>query len=489
MLKIIKNLTIKAVLIIICTTVLIALSVFLDLKVPEYMSNITRILETNTSNINEIIKIGGMMMLCTIGSLICAVVVGYLTSLLASSFSYSIRGKIFNKVMSFSKSEIKKFKTSSLITRTTNDVTQVEMFLSMGLMLLIKAPIMATWAISKIVVKNMEWSILTGVCVLILLTTVTITSLIVFPRFERIQKLIDKVNGHIEENLTGIRVVRAFNAEKYTYNKFQKVNDELTSNLMFNQKTLSILNPIMNFVMHGLTIGIYFIGAFLINNAMMSDKVTLFSNMVVFTSYGSQIIASFLVLSMIFMILPRANVSAKRINEILECSLSIKDVTTSLPLNSKGTISFKNVSFKYPDADECILKNISFDVNAGETVAIIGSTGSGKSTLINLIPRFYDATEGEIFVDGVNIKDIKEKDLRHIIGYVSQKAIMFSDTVKANVTLGSKRVDKKRLSESLDIAQADFVKKLDKKENSNISFGGTNISGKTKIIYCKSNIS
>ena len=480
MLKLIKNLTKKDILIILLTVILIAISVFLDLKVPEYMSDITRIIETNSSNIISILKIGGMMMLATIGSLVCSVLVGYLISLLASGFSYNIRSKIFNKVMSFSKSEIKRFKTSSLITRTTNDVTQIEIFLSMGLMLLIKAPIMASWAISKIVVKNMEWSILTGVCVVILLITVITISLIVFPRFERIQKLIDKVNGHIEENLTGIRVVRAFNAEKYTYDKFQKVNDELTHNLMFNQKTFAFLNPIMNFVMHGLTIGIYFIGAILINNAMMSDKITLFSNMVVFSSYGMQIIASFLILSMIFMILPRANVSAKRINEVLECDLSIKDANTSLPLNSKGTVSFKNVSFKYPDADDYLLKDISFDINAGETVAIIGGTGSGKSTLINLIPRFYDVTDGEILVDGVNVKDIKENHLRKIIGYVSQKAIMFSGTVKSNVTLGSKKVDEIVLDKSLNIAQADFVKKLEKGNNSHIAFGGTNISGGQK---------
>ena len=484
LLKILKNLSKKDILIIILCIILISFQVFLDLKVPDYMSDITRLLQSSNTKIISILKQGGWMLLCTLGSLVSAIIVGYLTSFLSSDFSYNIREKIFNKVCSFSTSEIKKFKTSSLITRTTNDVTQIEMFLSMGLQMLIKSPIMAIWAISKIINKSMEWSILTGVCVLILLTTVIALFSIVFPRFERLQKLIDKVNGLTQENLNGIRVVRAFNAEEYTLNKFDKANTELTNNQMFNQKCFAILNPIMNLVMHGLTLGIYIIGAIIINKASLMDKITLFSDMVVFSSYGMQVIASFLMLAVVFMVLPRANVSAKRINEVLECELSIQDNgKENIKSKEIGTVEFKNVSFKYPDADEYLLKDISFKVNKGETIAFIGSTGSGKSTLVNLVPRFYDVTDGEILVDGINIKNYKLKDLRNKLGYISQKAVMFTGTVKSNVSYGDngKKKNNKKLDEVLEVAQAsEFVSKMDKGIDSHIASGGTNISGGQK---------
>ena len=478
MLKIFKNLTKKDYLLILCSFIFIVFGVFLDLKVPEYMSSITRLLQSDNTKIISIIIEGVKMLVCTLGSLTSAIIVGYLTSWLSSNFSFNVRKKIFDKVCSFSTKEIKEFKTSSLITRTTNDVTQVEMFLAMGLQLLIKSPIMAIWAISKILNKSIKWSMLTGACVIILLITVFTLFIIVFPKFEVVQKLIDKVNNTIGENLKGIRVIRAFNAEKYTVDKFNKINDDLTNTQLFIGKRFSILNPIMNLVMHGLTLGIYVIGAIIINRANMLDKITLFSDMVVFSSYGIQVIASFLMLALIFMIWPRANVSMLRINEVLEKELSIKDTKNEINSNNKGVIEFKNVSFKYPDADLCLLENISFKVNAGETIAFIGSTGSGKSTLVNLIPRFYDVTKGSILVDGIDVKDYKLKDLRKKIGYISQKAIIFKGTIKSNVMYGTEIKDEKRLNETLEIAQAsEFVNRMDKGVNSIISQSGTNLSG------------
>ena len=485
MIKIFKNFTKKDLMLILISILMITLQVYLDLKLPDYMSSITALIQSEDTKILEILSKGGYMLLCAFGSLLSAVVVGYLASLLSANFSYNLREKVFKKVLNLSTAEIKKFKVSSLITRTTNDITQLEMLIAIGLQMLIKAPIMAVWAITKIVNKSLEWSILTGVCVLILLITIGILLIIVFPRFEIVQKLIDKVNGVTEENLSGIRVVRAFNAEKFEENRFAKVNNDLTKNQLFNQRCFAILNPIMNLVMHFLTLGIYFIGAILINKSGMLDKINLFSNMVVFSSYGMQVIASFLMLAMIFMIWPRASVSAKRINEVLESDISIKDGNLEKVNNDLvGTVEFKNVSFKYPDADEYLLENISFKVNKGETIAFIGSTGSGKSTLINLVPRFYDATEGEILVDGINVKDYKLETLHNKIGYIPQKAVMFTGTVKSNVTYGNngkKTPSLEEIKKSINVAQGtDFVEKMDKKYDSHIASGGTNISGGQK---------
>lgn len=484
MLKMFKNFTKKDWLMIIISFGLIVFQVWLDLKLPDYMSNITRLIQTNDSMMIEILKQGGYMLLCALGSLISAVIVGYLTSNLSANFSLNLRNKIFKKVSKFGMEEIKKFETSSLITRTTNDVTQLEMFIAMGLQMLIKAPIMAFWAVSKILNKSVEWSLLTGAGVVILLLTVGTLLIIVFPRFEKVQKLIDKVNSVTRENLTGIRVIRAFNAEKFEQDRFEDVNNNLTNMQLFNQKCFSILNPIMNLVMHFLTLGIYFIGATLINKAGMFDKITLFSNMVVFSSYGMQVIAAFLMLAMIFMILPRAQVSARRINEVLDSDIAIKDGTMDGDTKEIGTVEFKNVSFKYPDADEYLLKNISFKVNKGETIAFIGSTGSGKSTLINLVPRFYDATDGEILVDGINVRDYKKESLHNKIGYVPQKAVMFTGTVKSNVDYGDNGKEKpslKKIKEAIDIAQGtDFVTKMEDTYDAHISRGGTNVSGGQK---------
>ena len=485
MFKLIKNFSRKDWIIVIMCVILIAFQVWLDLRLPEYMSTITVLIQKENSNISEILKNGTFMLLCAFSSLISAIIVGYLTSKLSANFSYTIRNKIFNKVGQFGMEEVKKFKTSSLITRTTNDVTQLEMFIAMGLQMLIKAPIMAFWAVSKILNKNLEWSILTGGGVVILLITITIIFIIVFPRFEKVQKLIDKLNGVTRENLTGIRVIRAFNAEKYVTNRFEDVNKDLTDMQTFNQKCFALLGPVMNLVMHSLTLGIYFIGAYLIDKANMLDKITLFSNMVVFTSYGIQVIAAFLMLAMIFMILPRAGVSAKRINEILDSKISLKDGNLNTnKIKEEGTIEFKNVTFRYPDSDEDLLSNISFKVNKGETVAFIGSTGSGKSTLINLVPRFYDVTSGEVIVDGVNVKDYKQSDLHNLIGYVSQKAVMFTGTVKDNVGYGyngREKANNKLIEKAIEIAEAkDFVSKMDKGIESHVARGGTNISGGQK---------
>ena len=485
MFKMFKTFTKKDWLIVLFSFILITTQVWLDLKLPDYMSSITTLIQTEGSSMGDILLQGGYMMLCALGSLISAISVGFLTSRLSANFSLNLRSKIFRKVGKFGMEEIKKFETSSLITRTTNDVTQIEMFIAMGLQMLIKAPIMAIWAVTKILNKNLEWSILTGACVVILLITVATLLIIVFPRFEKVQKLIDKVNGVTRENLTGIRVIRAFNAEKFQQNRFETVNKNLTNMQMFNQKCFAILNPIMNLVMHSLTLGIYIIGAILISKSGLLDKINLFSNMVVFTSYGMQVISAFLMLAMIFMILPRAQVSAKRINEVLDSDIAIKDGTIDVTETKKiGTVEFKNVSFKYPDSDEYLLKNISFKVEKGETIAFIGSTGSGKSTLINLVPRFYDATEGEVLIDGINVKDYTLESLNNKIGYVPQKAVMFTGTVKSNVGYGyngKKEATLNKIKEAIEVAQGtDFVTKMDKNYNAHIARGGTNISGGQK---------
>jgi ATP-binding cassette subfamily B protein len=477
-----KNFNKKDWLMVLIIVVLIVTQVWLDLKLPDYMSKITRLIQTDGSSMNEILKQGMFMLLCALGSLSSAVVVGYLTSNLSANFSYNLRKNIFKKVSLFGMEEIKKFETSSLITRTTNDVTQLEMFIAMGLQMLIKAPIMAFWAVSKILNKSLEWSLLTGAGVVILLFTVGTILIIVFPRFEKVQKLIDKVNNVMRESITGIRVIRAFNAEKFEEDRFDKVNSDLTSMQMFNQKCFAVLQPVMNMVMHGLTLGIYIIGAILIEKAGMLDKINLFSNMVVFTSYGIQVIAAFLMLAMIFMILPRAGVSARRINEVLDSKVSIIDGEKSVrETKQKGTVEFKNVSFKYPDSEEYLLKNISFKVEKGETIAFIGSTGSGKSTLINLVPRFYDATDGEILIDGINIKDYTLESLHNKIGYVPQKAVMFTGTVESNVKYGSngkKKITIDKVKEAIEVAQGkEFVEKMDKTYESHIARDGTNVSG------------
>ena len=484
MFKLFKNFTKKDYLLIFISFIFILVQVWLDLKLPDYMSEITKLVQTEGSKMSAILENGGYMLLCAFGSLLSAILVGYISSNVSASFSKTIRKKLFNKVENLGIAEVKNFSTSSLITRTTNDITQIQMFISMGLQLLIKAPVTAIWAVTKILNKNITWSAITAVAVIILLVTILTLMSIVMPRFKRVQKLTDKLNGVTRENLTGIRVVRAFNAEKYQEDKFNKVNDELTNTQLFNQKAFAIMQPIMYLVMYFLTLSIYFIGADLINKAMMSDKLSLFSDMVVFSSYSMQVIMSFLMLAMIFMMLPRASVSAKRINEVLDTELSIKNGKFTGDTKETGTVEFKNVSFKYPDAEEYLLKDISFKANKGETVAFIGSTGSGKSSLINLIPRFYDATDGEVLVDGVDVKEYKQESLRNKISYVPQKAILFHGTVSNNVSFGDNgkgKIKAKKIEEAVKVAQAEeFVSKMDKTYDAAIAQGGTNVSGGQK---------
>ena len=484
MLKLYKNLTKKEIMYIIISLILIVVQVGLELKMPDYMSAITRLVQSEGSSMKDVIEQGVYMLLCAGGSLISAIIVGFFAATTASSFAATLREILFKKIFKLGVSEMKKFSVSSLITRTTNDITQVDMIIGLGLQMMVKAPIMAVWAILKILNKGFEWSVLTGVCVIILMTTVASLMIVVLPKFSKVQKLIDRINGVGGENLLGIRVIRAFNAEEFRTEKFEEVNNDLTSIQMFNQRMFAIMHPMMNLVMHGLTLGIYIIGTILISNAGMVDKITIFSNMVVFSSYGMQVIMSFLMLAMIFMMVPRAMISAKRINEVLDEKITIEEGTFDKKKKKKGTIEFKNVSFKYPDADEYVLKNINLKVEKGETIAFIGSTGSGKSTLINLIPRFYDVTDGEILVDGINVKEYKTETLNNKIGYVSQKAVLFTGSVKDNVAYGhngGNEPTEETVKEAIKIAQArEFVEKMNDKYNSHIARGGTNISGGQK---------
>ena len=485
MIKLIKQFNKKDWGLAILSVILIVFQVWLDLKMPDYMSKITVLVQTEGSQMSDILQNGGYMLLCALGSLVAAVFTGYLTSNISSDFSMTIRDKIFDKVLNLSMHEIKEFSTSSLITRTTNDVTQIEMLISMGLQLLIKAPITAVWAITKILNKSWQWSAVTGAAVVILLVVIGLLVTLVVPRFKIIQKLTDKINGVTRENLTGIRVVRAFNAEKYQEDKFEKINDDLTNQQLFTQTRFSVMQPLMYFVMNTLTLAVYFIGAYLINDAQIPEKLTLFSDMVVFSSYAMQVIMSFLMLAMIFMMIPRAQVSANRINEVLDKEISVKEgKLKNIKTKEKGIVEFKNVSFKYPDADEYLLENISFKANTGETVAIIGSTGSGKSTLVNLVPRFYDVTDGEILVDGINVKDYAEEELNNKISYIPQKAVIFNGNVKSNIAYGEngkEAITNKKIVESAKVAQADeFIENMDDKYDSHIASGGTNISGGQK---------
>ncbi len=485
MLKLLRNLGKKEIILAIISLILIIAQVWLDLKMPDYMSEITVLVQTEGSEMSEIIKNGAYMLSCALGSLISAVIVGFLASNISANFSMTVRKKLFDKVGNLAMHEVKSFSTSSLITRTTNDITQIQMLVAMGMQLMIKAPITAIWAITKILNKSWQWSAITAVGIGVLLGVIAILMVVVMPRFKKVQKLIDKINGVTRENLTGIRVVRAFNAEEYQENKFENENEKLTKMQLFNQKAFSVLSPVMYLVMYFLTLAIYFVGASLIKDALMADKIALFGDMVVFSSYAMQIIMSFLMLAMIFMMLPRAEVSAERINEVLDTEITIKDGKIDKDISDeRGTVEFKNVSFKYPDADEYLLKNISFKANKGETVAFIGSTGSGKSTLINLVPRFYDATEGKVLIDGIDVKDYKQEFLHNKLGYVSQKAVIFNETVKSNVSYGEngkEEASEEQIKKAIEVAQGkEFIEKMENGYDTQMSQGGTNVSGGQK---------
>jgi len=484
MFKLAKKLTKRDIIYFLVSIIFIVSQVWLDLKIPDYMSEITVLVQTEGSAMSDILRVGSYMLLCAFGSLISAVIVGYFAAYIGSSFAKTLRKSIFDKVGTFSMAEIKRFSTSSLITRTTNDIRQVRMFIVMGIQMLIKAPIMAIIAISKIANKGFEFSLITAIGVAIVLVIIIVLIVVVLPKFKIIQTLTDNLNRITRENLTGLRVVRAYNAEDYQNNRFNEANEELTKTNLFIEKSMAIMSPIMSTVMSSVSLAIYWVGSYLINEASMLNRIEIFGNMVVFSSYAIQVIMSFMMLVVLFILYPRASVSSKRINEVLDTEPSIKDGSINHDTTDlKGVVEFKNVSFKYPDAEDYILEDISFKAEQGETVAFIGTTGSGKSTLINLIPRFYDATLGEVLIDGVNVKDMTLEYLNNKIGYISQKAIMFKGSVKENISFGTSKKGKptkKEIEEALKIAQGDFVLKMPKKINTEIAQAGTNISGGQK---------
>ncbi len=485
MIRIFKYLKPKEWLMAFISLVFVVVQVWLDLKSPDYMSEITMLVQTPGSAMSDIWLAGGKMLLCTLGSLAGAVIVGFFAARIAAAFSRRLRSLLFHKVESFSMEEINRFSTDSLITRSTNDITQIQMLITMGLMLIIKAPIMAVWAITKIAGKGYEWSLVTGAAVALLVVMIGIIMIFVMPKFKKMQALTDNMNRVTRENLTGLRVVRAYNAEDYQEKKFREANEELTGTQLYTGRAMAIMMPIMSMIMSGLSLSIYWIGAYLIHAAQMADKLTLFSNMVVFSSYAMQVVMSFLMLVMIFIMLPRASVSARRINEVLDTEPTILDgsLTNGVP-GLEGEVTFKHVGFKYPDAADYVLEDVSFTVKKGETIAFIGSTGSGKSTLINLVPRFFDATEGEILIDGVDIKEYTQEALHNKIGYVPQKAVLFKGSVSSNVAYGDNGgngFSEDEIKRAVAIAQGtDFVERMEGSYEADIAQGGNNVSGGQK---------
>ncbi|KFI87350.1 ABC transporter ATP-binding protein [Bifidobacterium ruminantium] len=460
--------------------------IWLDLTLPDYMADITQLVETPGSKMHDIWVAGGKMLLVSLGSAACAVVTGYIAARVGASFSQRLRSLEFKKVESFGPAEMSRFSTASLITRSTNDITQIQMFITMGLMMIVKAPIMAVWAVCKIAGKGFEWTFATGVAVVVLLAVIAVIMHFVMPKFKAMQRLTDNINLVARENLTGLRVVRAYNAEGYQEAKFTKANKELTDTQLFTNRSMAIMMPLMNTVMNGLMLAVYWIGAYLIDAADLTDKLTTFSNMVVFSSYSVQVIMSFLLLSMVFVLWPRADVSAQRVLEVIDTEPLVTDGThTEGKPGRSGEIEFRNVSFTYPDSREAMLEGISFSAKKGQTVAFIGSTGSGKSSLINLVPRFYDATQGEVLVDGVDVRDYTLKALRDKIGYVPQQSFLFKGTIASNVSYGDKSggadADMADVRQACEVAQAtEFIAKKDNAYESSIAQGGSNVSGGQK---------
>ena len=485
MVKLLKKLTWKDFILAAVAFVFIIVQVWLSLTMPDYMSEITKLVQTKGSKMNDILIAGGKMLACALGSLLAAVCTSICASKISSNYSANLRGQVFHKVQSFSMEEIGNFSTASLITRSTNDITQVQMLIVMGLEVLLKAPIMAVWALCKISTKNWQWTASTGLAVVVLLSFVGVCVAVALPKFKKLQSLTDNLNRVTRENLTGLNVVRAYNAEGYQQKKFNDANDELTKTQLFANRTMGTMMPGIQMVMNGLMLAIYWIGAYLISNAQMFDKLTIFSDMIVFTQYAMQVVMSFMMLVMIFVLLPRASVSAKRINEVLDMPLSIKDGTKENGIDGKkGEVEFRNVSFCYPDAEKDVIEDISFTAHKGETIAFIGSTGCGKSTVINMIPRFYDATKGEVLVDGVNVKEYTQKALRNKIGYVSQKAVLFTGSIKSNVAYGdngTKGFTDDDVKQAIETAQAkEFVDKTEGGVDAFVAQGGSNFSGGQK---------
>jgi len=447
------------------------------------MTEITVLVQTEGSKTSDVLIQGGYMLLCAIGSMLASMVTVFLATRVAAGFSVRLRGLVFDKTLSFSMEEMSHFSTPSLITRSTNDIMQIQMLIIMGLQVVIRAPIMAVWAILKINGKAWEWTAATGIAVAFLSLLIALVVFIALPKFRMIQTLTDQLNRVTRENLSGIRVVRAYNAEGFQEEKFEKANEDLTKTNLFTGRTMAVLFPAIGLLMSGMNLAIYWIGAILINNASMQDRLFLFSDMVVFSSYAMQIIMSFMMLSMVFIMMPRAVVSAKRVNEVLDTEVKIKDGkrNEAKKTHLSGEIEFRNVSYKYPEAEDYVIKNVSFSAHRGETVAIIGSTGSGKSTLLNLIPRFMDATDGEVLVDGVDVKQYPLEELRNKVGYVSQKAIMFSGSVTSNVAFGEDTDNATDVKKAVEIAQGkEFVEKMEGQYEGEIAQNGTNISGGQK---------
>ena len=486
MIKLFQYLKLKEWLFFLISLVFIVVQVFLDLKLPDYMSRITTLVETAGSAMGDIWSAGGMMLLCSLGSLASSIIVCFLAARIAASYSKRLRAEMFNKVESFSLEEINKFSTASLITRSTNDVTQVQMLIVISLQVVIKAPTMAVWAVMKIAGKAWQWSLATGITVALLIIILSIAIVLTFPKFRRVQWLQDALNQSARENLTGIRVVRAYNAEDYQEKKFRKANTELLENQLFANRTMTMLSPFMSLSMNCLSMSIYWIGAVLINSiavesaASVAARVDVFADMIVFMSYAMQVIMSFLMIVMVAIVLPRALEAAKRILEVLKTEPKVVSGSLSDAGDVSGEVEFRNVSFTYPGGSGEVLSDISFKANKGETVAFIGSTGSGKTTLVNLIPRFYDASAGEVLVDGVNVRDYDLDTLYGKISYVSQKAVMFSGTIAENVAFGA-NAEPEKLDRAIEISRsADFVSELGEGTDAYVARGGTNFSGGQK---------
>lgn len=485
MIKLLKKMGKREVLMAVLCALLVLGQVYFDLTLPDYMTDLTMMLNTAGSETSDILNVGLKMLACTLASAALAIVCGYLSAKTASGFSYTIREKLFNHVMDMGSEEMQDFSIPSLITRTTNDITQIQMIVSMGLQMIIKSPIMAVWAVIKILGKSWELSAVTAAFVVVICVFVLAVMATCIPRFRIVQKLTDKINRVARENLTGINVVHAFNAEKYQNDKFDVPSKDMMNTQLKNQRMFALMMPVMNIGMNGLTLAIYWLGAVLIQQIALTavqDRITFFSNVVVFSTYATYVVMSFMMLVMIFMMLPAAQVSAERINEVLERDVNIKEGSVSEG-REQGTVEFKNVSFRYPHASEDELSNISFKINKGQTLAIIGATGSGKTTLISLIPRFYDATEGEVLVDGVNVKNYKFDTLYDKLGYVTQKAVLFAGSIRENVFFGESGAPETddELKNAIELSQAEeFVEKLPDGTEHMISQMGRNVSGGQK---------
>lgn len=480
MFKLLKYTTKKERCFAVIALIFVILGVWLDLKLPDYMREVTQLVQTQGSQLGDVLNAGGKMIICSLLSAGTTIVVGYTVAQVAAGFAKTLRNKVYSKTIDFGKEEISKFSNASLITRTTNDVMQIQMFIAMGLQAIARAPIMAAWAAFKIAGKSWQWTTATVVAVIILIMVMVTISCLVIPRFKIMQKLTDNLNKTSRENIVGIRVVHAYNAEMYQQNKFEQANNELTRTQLFTTRSMSFLFPTVGMIMSGLTLAIYTIGVLIINDASVPARLPLFSDMVVFSSYAMQIIMSFMMITVAFFIGPRAFVAAGRINEVLDTNIAIvSGKKTKVDEAMASTVEFRNVTFKYPDAEHAVLRNISFIAKKGETVAIIGSTGSGKSSLVQLIPRLFDCTSGQILIDGNNICELDEHFLRKIVGYIPQKPFLFKGTIRSNIIYGEVgQVDESRIEKALMISQAsDFVKSLDLGLNSEVAQSGSNLSG------------